>query len=47
MLFRSIIFIFIVFQNSVVLAKCNFNTIDYIDEINNPKNIKLIKIPGI
>ena len=44
MLFRSIIFIFIVFQNSVALAKCNFNTIDYIDEINNPKNIKLIKI---
>ena len=44
MLFRSIIFIFIVFQNLTALAKCNFNTIDYIDEINNPKNIKLIQI---
>jgi len=44
MLFRSIIFLLIIFQNSIAFAKCNFNTSEYLDEIENPKNIKLIEI---
>ncbi len=44
MLFRSIIFLLIIFQNSIAFAKCNFNTSEYLDKIKNPKNIKLIEI---
>ncbi len=44
MLLRLIFFLLIFFQSPITFAKCNFNTSEYLDEINNPKNIKLIDI---
>ena len=44
MLFRVSIFLLIFLQNSLVFSKCNFNTSEYLNALENPNNIKIIEI---
>ena len=44
MLFRVSIFLLIFFQNSLVFSKCNFNTSEHLNALENPNNIKIIEI---
>ena len=44
MLFRVSIFLLIFFQNSLVFSKCNFNTSEHLNALENPDNIKIIEI---
>ena len=44
MLFRISIFLLIFFHTSLVFSKCNFNTSEHLNALENPSNIKTIEI---
>ena len=44
MLVRIIFFLLIIFNSTLSVAECKFNTSNYISELKNPKNIKFIEI---